>query len=167
MENEKYRNGLKRIWAAIVDVIVFLPLLLVEQWIFRTTQSATLILSWLILTAFLPIIYSIILHYKYGQTIGKWVVGVRLIDINGTRKISFKQSVLRDILYLTVEVIGLFYFLFLMSQASDPKYLFNDYNNFSEAPLFIWTLLELISMLTNSKRRALHDFLAKTVVVRT
>lgn len=29
-----------------------------------------------------------------------------------------------------------------------------------------WSLLELITMLTNSKRRALHDWIAGTVVVR-
>jgi uncharacterized RDD family membrane protein YckC len=30
-----------------------------------------------------------------------------------------------------------------------------------------WFLLEVVTMLTNSKRRALHDLIAKTVVVRT
>jgi uncharacterized RDD family membrane protein YckC len=30
----------------------------------------------------------------------------------------------------------------------------------------IWLFLEMTTMLTNSKRRALHDMLAKTVVVR-
>ena len=31
---------------------------------------------------------------------------------------------------------------------------------------FGWTALELVSMLTNRKRRALHDFIAGSVVVR-
>lgn len=34
-------------------------------------------------------------------------------------------------------------------------------------PCLIWYFLELVTMLTNRKRRALHDFIAGTVVVRT
>ena len=32
--------------------------------------------------------------------------------------------------------------------------------------MFGWTLLEVLTMLTNAKRRAIHDFIAGTVVVR-
>jgi uncharacterized RDD family membrane protein YckC len=40
---------------------------------------------------------------------------------------------------------------------------------FRFVPLIIlcWFLAEVITMLTNEKRRALHDFLAGTVVIRT
>jgi hypothetical protein len=33
METEKYQTGLKRVWAAIVDIIVFMPFLLIDYWI--------------------------------------------------------------------------------------------------------------------------------------
>ena len=32
---------------------------------------------------------------------------------------------------------------------------------------FLWFVAEVLTMLTNEKRRALHDFIAKTVVIRT
>jgi uncharacterized RDD family membrane protein YckC len=32
--------------------------------------------------------------------------------------------------------------------------------------MFAWFVLELLTMLTNNKRRALHDFIAGSVVVR-
>jgi hypothetical protein len=31
----------------------------------------------------------------------------------------------------------------------------------------LWFLVEIVTMLTNGKRRALHDFIAGTVVIRT
>jgi hypothetical protein len=34
------------------------------------------------------------------------------------------------------------------------------------AILFGWMLLEAVTMLTNAKRRAIHDFIAGTVVIR-
>lgn len=166
MDSEKYRTGLKRVWAAIVDGIVFLPLLLVDQWIFRSTENVPLISGWLIVSAFVPILYSVILHYKYGYTIGKWVARIKVLDISETRTISLKQALLRDGFYLAIEVIGLIYFLFLVRQSSDGSYLYNDYDIFSGNVLFYWTLAELTTMLTNRKRRALHDFIAKTIVVR-
>ena len=72
METEKYRTGLKRIWAAIVDWIVFMPFLIVDRWVINYTTNNYLIILWQTFTVFIPIFYSIILHYKYGQTIGKW-----------------------------------------------------------------------------------------------
>lgn len=85
MDNRKYQTGLKRLGAAILDGIVFWPLIFVEEWIFKSTQNTTLIFFiWLIFSAFLPIFYSIILHYKYGQTYGKWVAGIKVIDVSET-----------------------------------------------------------------------------------
>jgi uncharacterized RDD family membrane protein YckC len=167
MINIKYRTGLKRFGAAIVDGIVFMPLLLLEQWLFNKTGNNSIIIGWTILTAFLPIFYSVILHYKYGQTIGKWVTGVKVLDISETNTLTLKQSIFRDSFYLAVEIIGLLYFSFLVFQTNKPDYLINDYKNFANQPILWWTLLELITMLTNNKRRAVHDFIAKSVVVRT
>jgi uncharacterized RDD family membrane protein YckC len=167
MRPEKYRTGLKRIGAAIVDGIVFIPLLLLEQWLFRSTQNTAILISWTIFSAFLPIFYTIILHYKYGQTIGKWVVEVKVLDVGETRRITLTQSILREIFYLSVETIGMGYFLFLAVKGNNFTPSIQDFKDFSGTALWIWNLLEIITMLTNSKRRAIHDFIARSVVIRT
>lgn len=115
----------------------------------------------------IPIIYSIISHYKYGQTIGKWVAGIKVLDISETKNINIRQSILRDSFYLTIELIGFFYFLFMVVKNGDSSYFLVGFYGFADIPFLIWTLLELITMLTNNKRMAIHDFLAKSVVVRT
>ena len=167
MDTEKYRTGLKRIWAAIVDGIVFMPFLLVDRFLISPTTNEYLIIGWQTFTVFIPIFYSIILHYKYGQTIGKWVAGVKVLDISEIKTISLRQSVLRDSFYLTVELIGFLYFIYMVFKTEDTQYFFDGFKDFAGTPFFIWTLLELITMLANSKRRAIHDFLAKSVVVRS
>lgn len=144
-----------------------MPLLLIEHWVFGKTENISIIIGWTISTALLPLVYSIILHYKYGQTIGKWVAGVKVLDLSEARTLTIKQSILRDILYLGVEIIGLLYFAFLVFQTDKAEYLYNDYKNFANQPVLWWTIIELVTMLTNQKRRALHDFIAKSVVVRT
>ena len=68
---------------------------------------------------------------------------------------------------LLIELGGLVYFFIMSQSTGDYSYLLNNLHDFSSTPFFVWTLLEIITMLTNSKRRAIHDFLAKSVVVRT
>jgi uncharacterized RDD family membrane protein YckC len=165
MREERYRTGLKRLWAAIVDSIVFLPLLLVDKWLYNTNQNQSISTTWLIFTSLVPIFYSIFLHYKYGYTIGKWVAKVKVLDVSETRTISLWQSIRRDIVLLLVQVISLVYILMYFHADNQGSFV-TDYVDFTGAPLFIWTLAELISMLTNEKRRAIHDFIAKSIVVR-
>src|SRR5215218_1472214 len=107
MREDKYRTGLKRFWAAVVDSIVFMPLLLVDKWLYGSNQNPIVLSTWLILTSFLPILYSIILHYKYGYTIGKWVARVKVLDVSETHTLTLRQSIMRDIVFLLIQVIGL------------------------------------------------------------
>lgn len=167
MDTEKYRTGLKRLLAAFVDGVVFLPLLLAELWIHKTTNNISVLFIWATFVSFTPPIYSVILHYKTGQTIGKWVAGVKVLDINEVRKLTLCQSIYRDSFYLLVALTGLLYYGFLLTRTNSERNILADYSNFSNMSGFWWTLLEVVTMLTNSKRRALHDFIAKSVVVRT
>jgi uncharacterized RDD family membrane protein YckC len=167
METEKYSTGLKRIWAAIVDGIVFMPFLLIDYFLISPATNEYIRICWLLFTVFTPIFYSIILHYNYGQTIGKWVVGIKVMDVTETKNISFKQSVIRDSFYLFIELIAFLYFLVQLFKTGKTSYLLEDFNSFGGIPFLVWTLLELATMLLNKKRRAIHDFLARSVVIRT
>lgn len=167
MDTERYRTGLKRFWAAFVDGVVFLPLLLAELWIHKATNNISILFIWATFVSFTPPVYSVILHYKTGQTVGKWVAGVKVLDISEARKLTFFQSIYRDGFYLLVALIGLLYYGFLLTRTDGTIDILADYTNFSNMCGFWWILLEIMTMLTNSKRRALHDFIARSVVVKT
>ncbi|MES2777255.1 MAG: RDD family protein [Bacteroidota bacterium] len=165
MDHKKYQTALKRIGAAVVDGIVFMPLIFIEQWIFSSVNNLAAVISWLAFSAFIPIAYSVILHHKYGQTIGKWVTGIKVVDISELKNINLKQSIIRDAVCLTFEVIGLLFFIFLIIQTGKGDYIINDYKNYIGVPFLWWTIIELLTMFTNFKRRAIHDFMAKSVVI--
>jgi uncharacterized RDD family membrane protein YckC len=167
MRNQKYRTGLKRVAAAIVDCIVFLPLLLLEQWIYKSTTNTSILFLWAIVIYFLPLLYSIILHYRTGQTIGKWVAGVKVLDITETRLLTLKQSIFRDGFYLLVAIIAVSYYGILFQASDNKEDLLTDFRNFSDNPVFFWTVLQLITMFTNTRRRGIHDYMAKSIVVIT
>jgi uncharacterized RDD family membrane protein YckC len=142
-------------------------LILVEQWLYKSTTNIIVLFSWIPFIAFAPLLYSIILHYKTGQTIGKWVAGVKVLDISETTKLTLQKSIHRDSFYLLVAIVGAGYYGFLLSSSENPQNIISQFSSFSDNPVLWWTLLELITMLTNGKRRALHDHLAKSVVIRS
>ena len=166
MENLRYKTGLKRFGAAMIDGVIFMPVVFIQNWLFDITESLAIKIGWTIFVLFLSFFYSIFLHYKYGQTVGKWITGVKVLNIDELKTMTFKQCVLRDSFYLITEVLALLYFTYMFFGSSQHAKLFDNYREFNTYPTLIWTLLELISMLTNSKRRAVHDFLANSVVIR-
>lgn len=166
IDTERYRTARKRIWAAIVDYIVFMPLLFVDRYFLFSRPNVSTLVIWKIFITFLPVFYSIFAHYRYGRTIGKWVARVKVLDVSETRNLGLKQSFLRDGVYLSLLLIGLLYYGFWAFRTAEPGYLLNDYGYFAGSPYGVWLLLEIITMLVNSKRRAVHDFIANSVVVR-
>ncbi len=115
------------------------------------------------------------MHGTYGKTIGKMACKVKVVDYKTEKPIGFKQAIIRDIIpvvFLFISmVLDLFFNPFqgaVLSTDQEPRNAFFRVIHFIAVSMFaLWFLAELTTMLTNSKRRALHDFIAGTVVVRT
>lgn len=119
-----------------------------------------------ILTAvsiFFPYLYSILLHGLTGQTIGKMAMGIKIFDKDEKVRISFYQAFLRDAIPLGLILV--FWFASTLNPSVDPESL-SSYSILLVITIFIWALLEIITLLFNKKRRALHDFIAGTVVLK-
>jgi uncharacterized RDD family membrane protein YckC len=100
------------------------------------------------------------MHALRGQTIGKMLCRVVVRDLT-LQRISFFQAVRRDL------VPGAATIAMLVAQyaASDPQVVDQvaaTLNSF----FVVWTALELVTMFFSDRRRALHDLIAGTVVVR-
>jgi len=154
---KRYRTTIPRLWAGIIDQAVLFPSKIL-------LDSAS---TWLplYLLALLPIAidatYSIYLHSRYGQTVGKWICKIKIVDNLTNTRISLNQAMLRDsglllgLLYTIAALKGEFDF--------DSKAL----TGTAGTIVAIWSLVEIVTMLLNKKRRALHDLIAGTAVVRT
>jgi hypothetical protein len=116
------------------------------------------------------------MHSKHGQTIGKRIGKVKVVDHKTENDISFKQAFLRDAIPITIYVAILVYLLFMVFTGKLSAEVFNhppNTNRTEDTGLDLlvkisswWYIAEIITMLTNKKRRAIHDFIAGTVVVR-
>jgi uncharacterized RDD family membrane protein YckC len=150
-----------------LDSAALAPLAWIDQLVWNHTSHALILLPWLVVYCLAWPIYEVLLVARYGQTLGKMACGVRIRDLNGGA-VSMQHAVLRQIgLIFSVP-----YFAAIQAQNILAGNLANralGEDSSYHAFLFIllaWTLLEIVTMLTNRKRRAVHDFIAHTVVVR-
>jgi uncharacterized RDD family membrane protein YckC len=163
----RYSTVGPRAWAGLFDGLVFLPVTLVDHYLRAPERGAVTLLVWSTVVYTLYWLYSVLMHARYGQTLGKMATRVKVLDVSEERIPTLRQAFLRDIGYIIPNVGSLIYLFTLV--------LSGRYSHDAEvegAPAMIlslaalaWFLLELASMATNRKRRALHDFIAGTVVV--
>jgi uncharacterized RDD family membrane protein YckC len=166
-DQQRYGTGWRRVGALFLDAAAFAPLGWLDQFIWNHTSAPSILLPWVVLNSLVWLAYPIGFVAVFGQTLGKMACGVRVLDLRD-KPVSFKQAVLREI----APVVFTPYFLFLQSQnilgGQLANRAFGDFTAMTHVGLLsgAWLLLEVITMLTNSKRRALHDFIAGTVVIR-
>ncbi len=161
--NPKYSTGGARFWAALIDGLVFLPMFLVERLVILPTSNKAGFILWQMLCITFACGYSVILHARYGQTLGKYLMRIKLVDISEINAITLRQAIVRDIVGIVINCAALIY---LMVKLQNTGLITDRYNDFLQPWASIWLWIELITMLSNRKRRAVHDFIARTVVVR-
>ena len=164
---EKYQTFWKRFFAALIDGIVLYPLSLIDI-AANNSSNQFLFGIGIFVSSFLYIFYFIILHAKYGQTLGKKLMNIKVVDVAEVELIGFKRAMTREspLLIATVAIfLYLFVSLFLLKniKLTTAKEKYYDLSFLSS---FGWLITELISMFLNPKKRAINDLLAKDVVVK-
>jgi uncharacterized RDD family membrane protein YckC len=162
----KYSTFWPRFWAPTFDELVLWPFTSLLPLIFIPSLSPDSELPLPVTTAIalLQFTYSITCHGAFGATLGKRICKVRVVDARTEKTITYGQAFLRD----SVPMIMIFCFLAYSSLFPQPADLEKQSPALIITGIFVaWFLAEILTMLTNQKRRALHDFLAGTVVIRT
>lgn len=167
MYANKYSNFWRRFFAVIIDGLVFLPLQWIDDYILSGAIGSVGVFLWGVGGAILGISYYVILHAKYGQTIGKMVMKVKVVDVSESRNITVKQSCMRDIVPIIMVPFTVYAYAQLAFFGKTWQSLDQDSVLTIVSLIMIsWVVLESVSMLFNEKRRAVHDYIACSVVVR-
>jgi len=101
-----------------------------------------------------PYVYSVVSHGKYGRTIGKKLMGLKVIDKSEQQEIGYRQAFIRDAFPISITLLVL---------------IGSSWGLVQEQISFVnsaWFVLEVVTVLFNQKRRAFHDYIAGTVVVK-
>jgi len=166
MEN-KYHTFLPRFLGGLFDsAFLNMVLIYVVQKAFGLNQDLSLAFIVVVMSIYPG--YSIIMHGLWGQTLGKMITKVKVIRADEQGPIGFRQAMLRD----CVPLLNSFIWIVMMARVSffnaDPASALatGPLGRWVVFLLAIWALLEFVTMLFSKKRRALHDLIAGTVVIR-
>gem|GEM_PF-266280 len=123
--------------------------------------------------------YHIYLPKKYGGTPGKLAVGITIIRLDG-QPIDWKEAVLRHVVLFSLTILSSIIMTTSLLTADEETFtsltwLQQSQYLMSLSPIFfkfytwtsnIWIYSEFVVLLTNKRKRAIHDFIAGTVIVR-
>jgi uncharacterized RDD family membrane protein YckC len=165
-----------RLYSILLDFLILLPLnfivLLLNSYskdmYFVTLAPNILIILW----------YQVYLVKRFGGTPGKLIVGIKVLKLN-LQPISWKEAILRYSVLFGLTIYGLIVTISSLKNADSQIYnnlgwlQKQQYLVFLSPIMFriytwssnIWVYSELIVLLTNEKKRALHDYIAGTVIV--
>lgn len=174
----RYAGFWPRLAAIFIDIIVLAPLIAVSFWTLSASRTIAILVE--VPLAFAFAFYNIYFVGRWGQTIGKMALKIRVVRLNGGDA-GFRRAFYRHAVDFAFSVATSALTICALMSISDHEYsilVFDDRLDLVEKKTGAWiTVLnwlslawvgsELVVLLLNEKRRALHDYIAGTVVVHT
>jgi uncharacterized RDD family membrane protein YckC len=174
----EYGTFWQRFGASLVDELLFVPLSVAQIWLEGGSKELAFVLTVPMGLAFY--LYVIYCHGRFGQTLGKYLAGIRVVRLNGDA-LGWRDAFLRSSVDLVFEVLGIVSVLIALSAIPEADYYgvgwWQRAENITDlqpaslawtsAALQIWGWSEIVVMLFNKRRRALHDFIAGTIVIKS
>ena len=172
-----YAGFVVRLGALLLDFLIMLPFYYLILFLSGLSKEAYYftILPGLVFQFW----YNIYLVKKYGGTPGKLITGIRILKMDGT-DVEWREAILRDIINVFLSIVFTAITVFALSQADSYYYESLTWREkhkylitltpvlyiFYQWVSNIWMYSELVVLLFNRRRRALHDFIAGTVIVK-
>jgi uncharacterized RDD family membrane protein YckC len=172
-----YAGFWKRFLSGLIDALIFIPTIFIFNYLIKISIPVAMFIT--VIQLSLYSIYSIYFNYYYGATIGKMVVGIKITSPDGST-ISFKQVLLRSFVDISFAITFIVVQVIAISKANSDIFLNAGwlergqyiqfilpkwYSNVSLVQQ-IWIWSEAFVVLFNKRKRAIHDFIANTVVIR-
>lgn len=172
-----YAGFWRRFGAFWIDFLCFTPLIGFNFWMdshFRLFQIWNFIPGLLI-----GLWFYVYLVQRYGGTPGKLLLNMRIVKLDGA-SVGYREAMLRYSVLFTLTVASSVAMAMATLNMTDAEYfalawaekavrlseLAPTWNSWVTVLTNVWIWAEFVVMLTNKKRRAPHDFMAGTVVVR-
>lgn len=165
---KRYETFWRRVGARFIDGLVFSPLTFISLYLMVKGMSYPAYAGLCILQLGIGAAYWVGLHYWRGQTLGKMVTRVKVVRADG-QPLELSDVFIR---YFPGLLAGLMFIapgLWLLRE--EPVVDFKLLTECQSAPAgllnSLWGLAQFITVLSNDRRRAVHDFMAGTEVMRT
>lgn len=162
---EKYKTFFPRLVALLIDSFIMLPLAILDDWFRQAEFPLVFFYIWIPVSSLIIPAYTIMMNGFYGQTLGKMAMSVKILDVS-EEPIKFRQAIVRDLPQLIFNIGAIYLGIAFFAQDPEAENFKMAYGTFGTFAM-IWGLADISTFFLNEKRRALHDFVARTVVVKT
>lgn len=173
----RYAGFWSRFVAGLIDAVVWLPVFFLVHWLEHVSYTGVVIAT--LLGPAFTISYNVGLVAIYGGTLGKLLRGLRILQVNGDRA-TWTNAWRRSAVDLIISFSAIILTLIALNRVAPDVYLAANQDARAEMvkeavpairwllwATLVWGLSEFVTLLSNRKRRALHDFIGGTVVVHT
>jgi len=172
----RYGGFWRRLGALSLDFVILSPITAFAVWgMFRVRLFQ---LYYFLPEFLLSLFYEVYLVRRFGGTPGKRLMGLRITTIGGER-VEYRHALLRHAPLLFLSQTAAIGMILASLHMTDSEYQALTWFDWSErlraaGPWWLqplqraqnaWMWSEFLVLLTNRKRRALHDFVAGTVVI--
>jgi len=161
-----------RLFANFIDGIVLFPIgFIYEHYIIGTSHPGINYFYYLLGNQIVWL-YYVFFHWKTGQTLGKFLMTIRVVTYIDESNLKFRSSFIRELpvfAVLVIDSIAWTFYFFSVYLGFEEQKTYSLYRMTFEVTrwvTFFWFVLEMITMLLNKERRAIHDFMAKSKVVK-
>jgi len=172
----EYAGFWKRFGACWIDIVILFPVMLLSLW--GCEQLRLFQLYWLVPGTLIGLGFHVYLVKTYGGTPGKLLLKIKIAKVDGS-DVGYKEAVLRYVVLFVCSLASSIALVLVTLEMTDAQYFSmawmerqaymvdnaSSWYNVANIIMNIWIWSEFIVMLTNKKRRALHDFIAGTVAV--
>ncbi len=174
----RYAGFWQRFGAYWIDFVVMLPLMGFVYYMGEKSRMFTL--YWFIPGMIIGVLYQVFLVVRFGGTPGKLLLKTRIAMVDGS-PVTVKAACLRYAGLFILSLLSGIALVMATLSMSDELYFSLGYveratKMVEMAPgwyyavsvlMQIWIWSEFVTMLLNKRRRAVHDYIAGTVVLRT
>lgn len=167
-----------RFGSLLLDILIISPVIFIE--LYLNGLSVNAYYYTIIPTLIFHFWYNIYLVQKNGGTPGKLVSGIKILKTDGN-DLSWKEAILRHIVDFSLTIFISLITLIAIPLSDTEHYqslgwIYKQQYLMTLLPVYftiytwinnIWTWSEVFVLLFNKRKRALHDFIADTVIVKT
>lgn len=157
----QYAKFWQRLLAILIDGTIFYILGKTIQFFFWADYVH-------LLSAISVLIYRPVMEYFYGATLGKMVLKIKVISTD-RQKPTIAQIIMRNAFGILNQFIrfSFFYASFSYSLPLYPGFATNVSLPIEVIVFFIVLIIDTLVLICNRDNQALHDLLAKTIVIKS
>ncbi len=167
-----------RLGSLLLDILIISPVIFI--FLYLNGISKSIYYYTIVPTILFHLWYNVYLVQKNGGTPGKLIAGLTILKKDGT-DLTWREAILRDIVSIVLAIFVAIITVIALSQSDSEYYeslnwmkkqeylvtVLPFYFTFYNWTSNVWAWGELFVLLFNKRKRALHDFIAETVIIKT